>query len=72
MKNPFEMTLSEVSALIGDTPELLHLVNEVHDKQIRIRSYITQKTHDLIKKRRESPEMPKIYALTEAELAKLA
>jgi RNA processing factor Prp31 len=70
MKSLYDLTLSEVNALIGDTPDFCRVLVEVVDAQAKIKSTNAKELADKIdaaKAKLAKPPKPEILFLSEKD-----
>lgn len=64
MKNPMEMTLTEVCTLLGDRPDILAIACDVFNEQQKIHQYKIQEVKKLIAKKEPKEKVEQIFLTT--------
>lgn len=68
MKSPFEYTISEAIALLGETSELMSVVCKIFNKQQEIKIYQVKEVAKLISKSKLNPKVEPVYLSQKAFL----
>lgn len=64
MKNPMEMTLTEVCTLLGDRPDILTIACDIFNKQQEIHQYKVQEVRKLIARKEPKEKIEQIFLTT--------